>query len=108
MSKLLQSYLRFWTKWYLKRAKPKIIAITGSVGKTSTKNAIFEVLRGKYGRDVRKSEGNLNNETGVPLAILGIKKIAKEILAVVFNNHRGKNPRYFFLQSKNLGFGNGG
>src|SRR3989344_4600353 len=73
-SKFLQFYLRFWAKWYLRRVRPQIIAITGSVGKTSTKNAIFEVLRVKYGGQVRKSEGNLNNETGVPLAILGITK----------------------------------
>lgn len=70
-SKLLQRYLKFWAVRYLKRAKPIIVAITGSVGKTSTKNAIFEVLRIKFGKDIRKSEGNLNNESGVPLAILG-------------------------------------
>ncbi|HLB95915.1 MAG TPA: UDP-N-acetylmuramoyl-tripeptide--D-alanyl-D-alanine ligase [Patescibacteria group bacterium] len=74
MSKILQSYLRFFAKIYLKRAKPKIVAVTGSVGKTSTKEAIFEVLKIKFGKNVRKSEGNLNNETGVPLAILGYKK----------------------------------
>jgi len=74
MSKLLQFFLRFWAKIYLKRAKPKIIAITGSVGKTSTKEAIFEVLKVKFGAGIRKSEGNLNNETGVPLAILGFQK----------------------------------
>jgi UDP-N-acetylmuramoyl-tripeptide--D-alanyl-D-alanine ligase len=73
-AKLLQCYLRFWAKWYLNRAKPQIIAVTGSVGKTSTKNAIFEVLRVKYGAAVRKAEGNLNNETGVPLAILGMRQ----------------------------------
>lgn len=70
----MQSYLRFFAKIYLKRAKPKIVAVTGSVGKTSTKEAIFEVLKIKFGKNVRKSEGNLNNETGVPLAILGYKK----------------------------------
>jgi len=70
----LQSYLRFFAKIYLKRAKPKIVAVTGSVGKTSTKEAIFEVLKIKFGKNVRKSEGNLNNETGVPLAILGFRK----------------------------------
>ena len=74
MKKFLFAYLRFWAKKYLNRVKPQIIAVTGSVGKTSTKNAIFEVLRVKYGGQVRKSEGNLNNETGVPLAILGITK----------------------------------
>jgi len=74
MSKILQSYLRFFAKIYLKRATPKIVAVTGSVGKTSTKEAIFEVLKIKFGKNVRKSEGNLNNETGVPLAILGFRK----------------------------------
>ena len=70
----MQSYLRFFAKIYLKRATPKIVAVTGSVGKTSTKEAIFEVLKIKFGKNVRKSEGNLNNETGVPLAILGFRK----------------------------------
>lgn len=70
----LQSYLKFWAKHYLKRTQPKIVAITGSMGKTSTKEAIFEVLKVKFKDQVRKSEGNLNNETGVPLAILGFKK----------------------------------
>jgi len=74
LSKLLQKYLRFWAKLYLKRAKPKIIAITGSVGKTSTKNAIFEVLKAKFASKVRKSEGNLNTATGLPLAILGFSR----------------------------------
>lgn len=74
LSKILQSYLRFWAKIYLKRAKPQIVAITGSVGKTSTKDAIFEVLKIKFGKKVRKSEGNLNNETGAPMAILGFQK----------------------------------
>lgn len=73
MQKLLFSYLRFWAKGYLARTKPEIIAVTGSVGKTSTKEAIFSVLVEKFGSDVQKSSGNLNNETGVPLAILGYK-----------------------------------
>jgi len=81
MSKFLHSYLKFWAKRYLKRANPEIIAITGSVGKTTTKNAIFEVLKSHYtpkggsgSNGVRKSEGNLNNETGVPMAVLSFKK----------------------------------
>lgn len=74
MSKLLQKYLRFFVKIYLKRAKPKIVAITGSIGKTSTKEAIFEVLKIKFGENIRKTIGNLNNETGVPLSVFGIEK----------------------------------
>lgn len=71
MKKLLFNYLKFWASGYLKRTNPQIIAITGSVGKTSTKEAIFEVLKTKYGSKVRKSIGNLNNESGVPMSILG-------------------------------------
>ena len=74
LKKALQNYLKFFAKRYLKRSKCQIIAITGSVGKTSTKEAIFNVLSIKYKNKIRKSEGNLNNETGVPLAILDYKK----------------------------------
>lgn len=81
MSKLLQKYLRFAAKIYLKRAKPKIVAVTGSVGKTSTKEAIFEVLRIKFKNTIRKSEGNLNNETGAPMAILGYKNSPANVFA---------------------------
>ncbi|HWO07774.1 MAG TPA: UDP-N-acetylmuramoyl-tripeptide--D-alanyl-D-alanine ligase [Candidatus Paceibacterota bacterium] len=55
----------------LKRHQPKIIAITGSAGKTTTKDAIFTVL--SEGRHVRKSEKSYNSELGVPLAILGLE-----------------------------------
>lgn len=52
----------------LKRHKPKIVAVTGSVGKTSTKDAIATVL-GKNFR-VRKSQKSYNSEIGVPLVVL--------------------------------------
>jgi len=49
--------------------KPKIVAITGSIGKTSTKDTIYAVLSGiSY---VRKSEKSYNSEIGLPLTILG-------------------------------------
>src|SRR3990167_11505679 len=56
-------------KMYLRRYKPKIIAITGNVGKTSTKEAIAVVL--SRFKKVRSGKGNLNNEFGVPLTIIG-------------------------------------
>jgi UDP-N-acetylmuramoyl-tripeptide--D-alanyl-D-alanine ligase len=86
-SKILQPYLKFWAKKYLERTRPKIIAVTGSVGKTSTKEAIFACLAEIYGKDVAKSAGNLNSETGVPLAILGYTQSPKTIfawLAIIF------------------------
>lgn len=51
--------------------QPYIIAITGSVGKTSTKQAIAALLFGKEG--VRVSKGNLNTEFGVPFTIIGVE-----------------------------------
>ncbi len=56
---------------YLGRFHPKVIGVTGSVGKTSTKEAIYTFLKRDF--DVRKSEKSFNSEIGVPLAILGLK-----------------------------------
>lgn len=53
----------------LKKYNPRVISITGSVGKTSAKEAVFTVLAGKF--RVRKNEKNYNNEIGVPLTIIG-------------------------------------
>ena len=55
-------------KHYLDSLNAKTIAITGSNGKTTTKDIITSVLSTKY--KVHKTQGNLNNELGVPLTIL--------------------------------------
>lgn len=69
----LQSYLQRVVRqlaiWTIRKYKPGVVAVTGSVGKTSAKEAIYAVL--KASRPVRKSGGNFNNELGVPLSILG-------------------------------------
>lgn len=54
----------------LKRRKPIIIAVTGSVGKTTTKDAIYAAI--KNHAPARKSEKSYNSELGVPLTILGL------------------------------------
>lgn len=56
-------------RFTLKRFRPRIIGITGNVGKTSTKLAVYTVLRESKKR-VRMAGGNLNNEYGLPLAVL--------------------------------------
>jgi len=58
-------------KILLKRKKPMIIAITGSVGKTSAKDAIYTVLKDHV--HARKSQKSYNSEIGVPLSVLGLK-----------------------------------
>ena len=65
----LKNILRWLAKATLKKYQPGIIGITGSVGKTSTKEAIYTVLRNF--RQVRASAKNFNNELGLPLTILG-------------------------------------
>lgn len=67
--KQLQKLLKLLARLTVKRYDPWIVGVTGSVGKTSTKAAIYEVL--KQGGNVRMAGGNLNNELGMPLAILG-------------------------------------
>jgi len=62
--------LRDIAKWYRIQLDIKVVGITGSVGKTSTKEFISSVLARKY--SVLKTEGNFNNEVGLPLTILKI------------------------------------
>ena len=65
-------------KTFVSRYQPGIVAVTGSVGKTSTKEAIKAVLSKE--RRVRATSGNFNNEIGVPLTILGDwRKIEKPV-----------------------------
>lgn len=54
--------------WYLQQLGPKIIGVTGSTGKTSTRDLTWAVCSEKY--KAQKNVGNLNNHLGVPLTIL--------------------------------------
>lgn len=58
--------------FYRKQLSVKVVGITGSVGKTSTKEMISAVLETKY--RVLKTEGNFNNEIGVPLTIFRLRE----------------------------------
>ncbi len=71
MKKFLINALQKKAQKAIRKHKPKVIAVTGSIGKTSTKNAIATVLDGSV--NFRTSEKNFNNEIGVPLTILGKK-----------------------------------
>ncbi len=60
---------------YKKRRNIRTVGVTGSVGKTTTKELIYAVLSEKY--KVHKTEGNHNNELGLPLSILGMASDAE-------------------------------
>jgi len=70
MRRLLQLKLKFFARLILKKYQPVVIGITGSIGKTSAKDAIALVLRSKL--KVRVSAKNYNNEIGLPLTIIGV------------------------------------
>lgn len=71
----------------LLRYKPRVIAITGSVGKTSGKDAIFAALSPEL--HLRKSEKSFNSEIGVPLTILGLENAWRDPLKWLWNIARG-------------------
>lgn len=58
-------------EFYLKQLSIPVVGITGSVGKTSTKEMVAAVLEEKY--NVLKTKGNFNNELGVPLTVFGLR-----------------------------------
>lgn len=72
LRKIVVALLTWEAQLVLRRHQPKIIAVTGSAGKTTTKDAIFCVLS-ESGRFIRKSEKSYNSELGVPLTILGLE-----------------------------------
>ncbi len=71
LKKILIYILELEAKYVLEKYKPKIIAVTGSVGKTSTKDSIYTIMSPYF--FVRKSEKSFNSEIGVPLTVLGLQ-----------------------------------
>ena len=59
-------------EFYLKQLQIPVVGITGSVGKTSTKEMIAAVLSQKY--QVLKTQGNFNNELGLPLTVFNLRE----------------------------------
>src|SRR3989344_3379824 len=79
MKSILLKILRFLSKRIIRKYNPDVVGITGSIGKTSTKEAAAVVLGSRF--RVRKSPKNYNNEIGVPLAIIGFEKTPGKSLA---------------------------
>lgn len=77
--------------YYRSTLAVKMIGITGSVGKTSTKEFVASVLEKKY--RVLKTVGNFNNEIGVPLTILKIREEHEVAVLEMGINHFGEMSR---------------
>jgi UDP-N-acetylmuramoyl-tripeptide--D-alanyl-D-alanine ligase len=69
--KIIVALLTWEAKRVLTKKKPYVIAVTGNLGKTSTKDAVYAVLKDHF--YVRRSEKSFNSDFGVPLTILGEK-----------------------------------
>jgi UDP-N-acetylmuramoyl-tripeptide--D-alanyl-D-alanine ligase len=76
-------------RWSLLREKSTtVVGITGTVGKTTTKDALAAILRAS-GRKVSATEGNLNNEIGLPLTVLAAPPDAEILVLEMGATHAG-------------------
>lgn len=94
--KILQIILRVLARLVIARYKPIIIGITGSVGKTTSKEAISAIIGGRL--RVGKTIQNNNNEVGVPLTVLGVDGGERSLVKWFFIVMRAM--RLFFLRDK--------
>jgi UDP-N-acetylmuramoyl-tripeptide--D-alanyl-D-alanine ligase len=89
----LQALAKYHRQQFLNRSEQvPFIAITGSNGKTTTKELIHEVLSTTY--KTYTTEGNLNNHIGIPLTILKIKSDAEIAIIEMGANHQKEIESY--------------
>ena len=83
--------LRQIAAFYREQMPIPIVGITGSVGKTSTKEFVASVLAQKY--KTHKTQGNFNNEIGVPLTLLAMPEDTEDAVVEMGINHFGEMHR---------------
>jgi len=78
-------------KWWREKLNPIVIAVTGSNGKTSTKEMLAAILAEKFGtQHVLATFGNLNNDIGVPLTLLRLNREHQFAVIELGMNHSGE------------------
>lgn len=75
-------------KYYLEKINPKVVGITGSNGKTTTKDMTEAVLSARY--KVHKTQGNFNNHIGLPITILEMPVDTEVVILEMGMNHAGE------------------
>lgn len=89
--KSCEQALKDIAEYYRQSLGVKVVGITGSVGKTSTKEMIASVLSQKY--NVLKTAGNFNNEIGLPLTIFNLREEHEVAVLEMGINHFGEMTR---------------
>ncbi|WP_278308993.1 UDP-N-acetylmuramoyl-tripeptide--D-alanyl-D-alanine ligase [Papillibacter cinnamivorans] len=74
--------------WHRSRFDLPVFAVTGSVGKTTTKDMLFSVLSSRF--RVHRTEGNFNNDVGVPLTLFGLESFHGAAVVEMGMNHPGE------------------
>jgi UDP-N-acetylmuramoyl-tripeptide--D-alanyl-D-alanine ligase len=85
----------------LRRVKPLVVAVTGSNGKTSTKEMIAAIMSKRF--KVKRTGGNRNTETGVPLTILDLEPDHTALVAEMGMQHAGDIARLVALARPKVG-----
>ncbi len=84
-------FLQEFAGWYRRQFRIPVLALTGSAGKTTTKEMLVAVLGKKF--NVHATAGNQNNQIGVPLTLLGIEEETEVVVAELGTNHPGEIAR---------------
>ncbi|MBK7648403.1 MAG: UDP-N-acetylmuramoyl-tripeptide--D-alanyl-D-alanine ligase [Betaproteobacteria bacterium] len=80
---------RLAAAWRARFSLP-VIAVTGSNGKTTTKEMVAAILKVAFGTSVLSTRGNLNNDIGLPLTLLGLRPTHRAAVIEMGMNHPGE------------------
>ena len=79
-----------WAKRWREQLSMPVIAITGSNGKTTVTQMVASILRKAYGSRMHATQGNYNNDIGVPLTVLGLRAGQQAAVIELGMNHPGE------------------